>query len=168
MICLQSDSEDTVFRDLYGETCVGDTVAAAIPNSSYIGFCPSFFEINRRGLDFPIPMDCPVTTANGVRDAPRPLMQNTYPIFLAEMLRVHMEGGVIEGDPKNQVHHIQDCVDLNVTASLRNVANWANYAACKSPGVFLPLFCGWDHPRLLTGGLAVQASCEDWPAVPTT
>ncbi len=132
MICLDSTSKDPFFQGLYEQTCLNGTIAAAIPNSSYIGFCPGFFTLDRRGLDFPIPPSCPVMIANSIQDAPHPLMHNTYPIFLAQMLRLQMETGLIEGDVKNQVHHIQDCVNLNVSASLTNIANWANYAACKS------------------------------------
>lgn len=135
MLCLDSNSEDPVLQTIYEQTCTQGTVAAAIPKSTYIGFCPTFFEINRRGWDFPRQSECPFTTANTIQDAPHPLTYNTYPIFLAQMVKLHMEHGSIGGDPNDQVQNIQDCVDLNTTASLRNIANWANYAACKFPGL---------------------------------
>ena len=131
-VCLDSTSDDPELRDLYGQTCIQGTAAAAIPDSTWIGFCPSFFDINKRGFDFPTSRDCPLATTSTIQDPPHPLMHNTYPIFLAQMLRLHMDNGMIQGSPGNQVHHIQDCVNLNATASLSNVANWAIYAACES------------------------------------
>ena len=52
MVCLDSSSEDPALQGQPKQTCVRNTVAIAISNSSYIGFCPSFFEVNRMGLDF--------------------------------------------------------------------------------------------------------------------
>ena len=130
-VCLDSASTDPQLRSLYQQICVQNTIVTAIPHSSWVGFCPSFFELNRRGFTFPISLDCPRTKENTVQDPPHPLMHNLYPLFLAQMLHLHMQSGFIPGDPENQVHHTQDCVSLNATASLSNIANWAIYAACE-------------------------------------
>ena len=133
MVCLEETSDDPIFETLYKRYCSNNTVTVTvIPDSTYIGFCPSFFEVSRHGLDFPVSLDCPITKNNKIQEAPHPLMHNTYPIFLAQMLHLHMANGMIAGNPNDQVHHVQDCIDLNATASLENVANWANYAACRS------------------------------------
>lgn len=58
---------------------------------------------------------------------------DTYPLFLAEMLKLHLQVGVVKDNTRGQVDHLQDCINLNTTASLANAANWANYAACKLP-----------------------------------
>ena len=131
MVCLDSELGDPSLYPLYDQICTPSTVVKAIPNSTHIGFCPAFFRLNRKGIDFPIQADCPVATANTIKDSIHPLTHNAYPIFLAQMLHLYMEEGLIKGDVNNQVHHIQDCVNLNATGSSVNIANWVNYAACE-------------------------------------
>jgi len=133
-LCLDDYSKIPLFQSLYKDTCTADVFATVIPKSSYIGLCPGFFEASKRNLDFPIQPDCPTfdttdTTAETLRESTHPLMHNMYPIFLSQMLKLHMQ--MDAENEKVQVHHIQDCINLNATASLTNVANWANYAACK-------------------------------------
>ena len=140
MICLDDDTEDPVLQPLHNEICVPGTLAAVIPNSSYIGFCPSFFVVNRRGLDFPIRADCPVVTANSIQNTVHPLMDKTYPTFLSQMLRLQIGSGSIEEETRNQVTEIQDCINLNAMASLTNIANWVYYAACEFSASWL-----WDR-----------------------
>lgn len=76
MVCLDDDSTDPLFQILYNQTCTPRTVAAAIPAFSYLGLCPSFFEITRKGLDFPIPLDCPKvdSTTNTIQGSLHPLV----------------------------------------------------------------------------------------------
>lgn len=130
-LCLDDYSEVPLLQSLYKETCTANVFATVIPNSTYVGLCPGFFTASKRNLDFPIQPDCPTidTTANTLQDKVHPLMHNMYPIFLSQMLKLHMQMDVEK--EKNQVHHIQDCISLNATASLTNIPNWANYAACK-------------------------------------
>lgn len=130
-LCLDDYSELPLFQSLYKETCTANVFATVIPNSTYIGLCPGFFKASKRNLDFPIQLDCPTvdTTANTLQEKAHPLIHNMYPIFLSQMLTLHMQMDMEKA--KNQVHHIQDCINLNATASLTNIANWANYAAGK-------------------------------------
>ena len=132
LLCLHDNLEDPTLQDLFQRYCGPLGTAVAIPGTSYIGFCPSFFVIDKRGLDFPETLNCPRTNRTVFQDSPHPLTHKTYPIFLAQMLRLHIEGGLIEGDLESQVHLIEDCISLSATASLANVANWVNYAACES------------------------------------
>ena len=166
MICLDSTSEDPALETMFKQICVPGTTAAAIPNTTHIAFCPTFFTVIRRGLDFPISLDCPVTTSNKIQGAPHPLMHNGYPIFLAQMLQLNIEHGLIEGDLENQVQNVQDCVKLNATASVKNIANWAIYAACEFLPGSLIFFLDDVWLALLTKALAAYASCESWPTVP--
>ena len=135
LICLDSNLGGSAFQALFKEICNNtSTVIATIPNSTYLAFCPTFFEISQHQLDFPVPQDCPVTTSNKIQESPHPLLHNGYPIFLTQMLRLYMEHGLLEGDLEHQVENVQDCINLDATASVKNVANWATYAACEFTG----------------------------------
>jgi hypothetical protein len=142
-LCLDGYSDVPLIQSLYQETCTAGVFATVIPNSTYVGLCPSFFTASKRNLDFPIQLDCPMvdTTANELRETAHPLMHNMYPIFLSQMLKLHMQMDMEKA--RNQVHHIQDCISLNATASLTNIANWANYAACKNPRILRPIHLGF-------------------------
>lgn len=138
LLCLDDYSEIPLLQSLYKDTCTADVFATVIPNSTYVGLCPGFFEASKKNLDFPIQLDCPTvdTTANTLQEKAHPLMHNMYPIFLSQMLKLHMQMDMEQA--KHQVHHIQDCISLNATASLANIPNWANYAACKDLEIWHP------------------------------
>lgn len=146
-VCLDDDSDVPLYQSLYQEICTKNYFTSVVPDSSWIAFCPGFFEASKRTLDFPVQLDCPTldTTANELQKSAHPLMHNMYPIFLSQMLKIQLQ--VDEENAKTQVHGIQSCLNLNATASLGNVDNWAYYAACKylriiHPDPILPAPCG--------------------------
>ncbi len=77
-------------------------------------------------------MDCPTLRANNTLvDAKDPLLRNQYAFFIEEMLQLYLEGGKLVEEHSVEVLTTQEYVDLNATASLKNVQNRAMYAACK-------------------------------------
>lgn len=132
-VCL--DDDDDEYRSLHEQICTTGVTARLIHNSSWIAFCPDFFDASRRGRDFPGRGDCPVVSWRlnrfGVGEEEKrrggKLMQSLYSIFLEQMLRLHLH--IDDEREKGQVLALQECVELDAAKSLGNVGSWVFYAA---------------------------------------
>lgn len=123
---------------MYDKGCAGGTRAAiSFPKYAHIALCPAWFEAGKHGLNLPVHVDCPTLRANNtLENAKYPLLRNQYAVFIEEMLQLYLEGGNFEVEHSEDVYPTHEFVGLNATASLRNVQNWAIYAACKCYRIF--------------------------------
>lgn len=133
LVCLHPDETVPLFRGLYDQGCAGGARAmASFPKLAHVGLCPAFFKAGKRGLDFPSPVDCPTLAANNtMTDARYSLVMNQYAFFVEEMLHLYLKGGSANEEQIEDGFPVQEAVNLNATASLANVHNWALYAACE-------------------------------------
>ena len=133
LVCIHDTEQQTPFQSLI-EYCDGQESLYAIPGSSWIILCPTFFTLRSRGLDFPIGIDCPTVADNKIVDSigvRLPLIFNMYSQLLYGMLQLHWKATTTV--PTDIQNDLQEMVDLNATTSLSNIPNWVAYGACKFP-----------------------------------
>ncbi|KAL8880157.1 MAG: hypothetical protein Q9198_002373 [Flavoplaca austrocitrina] len=108
------------------QQCGPTSIATTRHNRAFVILCDPFWQLNEE----PESLDCPVVRRNVfVQNLDDRILHNQFAAFVHEMAHAYTMSWT---SAEQATEGIMDCVNLNPGASVKNVQNYALYAASKS------------------------------------